>query len=58
MIGEFKASFGNFRVVEPLIEIYPDEYFADVGHLNDRGDRAYQQAYSARPARFASTAAP
>ncbi len=55
-IGEMAASFDNFRVVEPLIEVYPDEYFADVGHLNDPGDRAYQQAYPARLTQYASAA--
>ena len=53
-----EQSFENFRVVEPLIEVYPDEYFADVGHLNDPGDRAYQQAYPARLAKHALAAAP
>ena len=57
-IGGMEQSFENFRVVEPLIEVYPDEYFADVGHLNDPGDRAYQQAYPARLAKHALAAAP
>ncbi len=58
LIGELKASFGNFQVVEPLIEVYPDDYFADVGHLNTKGDLAYQAAYSRRIAQHALSALP
>ena len=57
-IGEMGQSFDNFRVVEPLIEVYRDEYFADVGHLNDQGHRAYRQAYPARLEKYAFAAAP
>ena len=53
LIAEFEASFGNFHVVEPLIEVHPDNYFADVGHLNAEGDLVYQAAYPRRLAKYA-----
>ena len=56
LIVELTHSFENFQVVEPLTEIYPNDYFADVGHLNTKGDRAYLETYPTRLAKYAPLA--
>ena len=45
VIARLRREFANFEVMEPALQVYPDEYFADVGHMNRRGDEQFAGYY-------------
>ena len=45
VIARLRREFSNFEVMEPALQVYPDEYFADVGHMNRRGDEQFAGYY-------------
>ena len=45
VIARLRREFVNFEVMEPALQVYPDEYFADVGHMNRQGDEQFAGYY-------------
>ncbi len=45
VIARLQREFENFEVMEPALQVYPDEYFADVGHMNRQGDEQFAGHY-------------
>jgi hypothetical protein len=45
VIAGLQQEFENFEVIEPTLQIYPDGHFADVGHMNGRGDQQFAGHY-------------
>ena len=45
VIARLQREFENFEVIEPTLQVYPIEHFADVGHMNKRGDQQFAGHY-------------
>lgn len=46
-MGELKTKYG-LKIVEPLLEVYEYQYFADDNHLNEAGDRLFLEQLTQR----------
>jgi hypothetical protein len=53
IIARWRREHSNLRIVEPLVQVYPNDRFGDVGHLNSRGDAEFQRFYDRALGRLA-----
>ena len=45
VVARLRREFPNFEVMEPALQVYPGDYFADVGHMHQRGDKQFAAYY-------------
>lgn len=47
-----RSEHENLVIVDPLLPVFPNEFMADIGHVNAAGDRAFEAGLAERVAPF------